>query len=467
MPCCYGDCFWDVTKRLMWWCKDEKVCYTDADGKDYCIFHAPQGKKQVTLKKFNGLIFERIKKAKEKKERCDLSGTILEGDIDFRHFNKDNHLPYIDFSSVQFSGNANFAEAVFSGNASFAEAVFSGNASFAEAVFSGEVFFDSAEFRGHADFAEAVFREYVDFWWVWFNEYADFSLCHISEKAKLDFRSFERAKTFRKGAGFSDLDIEGFIKFDGVDLSNVPFADTKLSKIDFVNVRWHKSGWGGWRDFLYDEIALFEKIKKGSVPEEERPKTLYTDYLDFKQWMKRTFLYAERYGDNIRKVEILYRGMKDKYRNLQNWPAVSNWHYGEKEMYRKENAFRRYCPFSISFLYWLSSGYGERYMKAGIVLAALIFIVSFGLGWTGLDAVPRYGANPGHFHGITSITLETLNLKSIGALLINTMKYATFQKDIFFIPRNMLGDIIRAVAQILIPLQTALFILAVRNRFRR
>lgn len=464
MPCCYeGD-------RLFKWCDYLKTVYTDAEGKDYCVFHAPQGNKGVSLAEFNELVFARIREAKEEKELpnlpegtykiikepCDLSGTIFEDYIDFSQFDKDNPLPDIALSHAQFSGDAFFGGTQFSGDADFWEARFSGYASFAKTQFNGNTSFMGAQFSGYAFFCEAQF-----------SGDANFNSLHISEKARLLFQDLDKTKTFLKEACFMYCDIEGSFKFEGVDLSTVTFAGTQTNKIDFVNVRWHKSGWRGWQDTLYDEITLFKRMKEGSVQDEDRPKTLYTYYLDFKNWMKRMFFYAEEYGDQIRKVGILYRKMKDKYRNLQNWPEVSNWHYGEKEMYRKENAFRRYFPFSFSFLYWLSSGYGERYLKAGIVTAVLIFILSFGLAWTGLDAVPRYGSNPGDFHGITSITFETLDVKSTGALLINTIKYATFQKDVFFVPRNMTGEIIRCIAQILIPIQTALFILAVRNRFRK
>lgn len=39
MPCCYKD--------GKGWCKDLETVYTDAEGKEYCVLHAPQGKKGV------------------------------------------------------------------------------------------------------------------------------------------------------------------------------------------------------------------------------------------------------------------------------------------------------------------------------------------------------------------------------------------------------------------------------------
>jgi len=490
MPCCYGN---NPSDRK--WCEDLKAGYTDAEGKEYCVFHAPQGKKGVSLEAFNELVFAQIRKAQEQHETCSFLGTIFEGDIDFSRFDADNPLPSIalndahfsgdanfkgthfngrtHFRVAQFSGNANFKEARFSGDANFLGAQFSRNASFGVAQFSenagfGDVLFSEnsgfmgAQFSGNAEFTKAQFNMDADFKGAQFSEDARFDFLRIKEKARLNFRDRDKNKTFSKEAGFSYLDIGGSLVFEGVDLSNASFINSQINRIDFVNVKWHRSGWRGWRDTLYDEIALFKSLKEDSVQDDGKPKMLYINYRGFKSWLT-----GERQSAYIRKVGILYRRMKDKYRTLQNWPEVSNWHYGEKEMYRKENAFRRYLPFSFSFLYWLSSGYGERYVKAGVVLAALVITLSFGLAWTGLDAATGYGSNPGDFHGIRSITLQTLDVKSIGAVLMNTLKYATFQKDIFFVPRNMWGELIRCIAQILIPVQTALFILAVRNRFRR
>jgi len=603
MPCCY-ESGPDSGRN---WCQDLETVYTDAEGKDYCVFHAPQGKKGVSLEEFNKLIFARIREAHEQDKSCHFSGTIFEGNINFSQFDEDNPLPEINFSkarfsgnvtlvrskfsghanfcraqfsgktnfrhtqfseyaafegaqfngyadfvdvlfnwgalfdsaqfnehtdfwggefrgrasfynvrfcgntnfngvrfsgdvnfySAQFSGDADFASAQFNGDAAFADAQFNGDATFVDAQFNGDadfrvarlsgnaafwntqftedVTFASAQFNGDAAFVDALFNEHAVFVKAQFSREANFAGAQFSEethfdyirilgKGQLFFRDIVKTKTFEGEACFRGLDIEGQLIFEGVDLSMASFTDTRVQKIDFVNPRWHRSGSRGWRNTLYDEIALFDGMKRGPSRDGEKPKTLYTD---FKNRMERTFFYKEKYGDEIRKVEILYRRMKNKYRTLQNWPEVSNWHYGEKEMLRKENAVRRYFPFSFSFLYWLSSGYGERYVRAGVSLAVLILLLSFGLAWAGLDAAALSGSNPGDFHGIGSIRLGTLDPKSIGALLMNTLKYATFQKDVFFVPRNMWGECLRLIAQILIPIQTALFILAVRNRFRR
>ena len=84
------------------WCKELDTVYTDEEGKEYCVFHAPKGHKGVSLEEFNNLVFQRIEEAKNSGQECNLSGTIFEGEIIFTHFDKENPLPDIDFSFITF-----------------------------------------------------------------------------------------------------------------------------------------------------------------------------------------------------------------------------------------------------------------------------------------------------------------------------------------------------------------------------
>ncbi len=70
MPCCKSKGFK--------WCKDLKIVHTDEEGKEYCVFHAPKGKKGVaTVVEFNESIFQRIQEANEAHKTCDLSNSVL------------------------------------------------------------------------------------------------------------------------------------------------------------------------------------------------------------------------------------------------------------------------------------------------------------------------------------------------------------------------------------------------------
>ena len=73
--------------------------------------------------------------------------------------------------------------------------------------------------------------------------------------------------------------------------------------------------------------------------------------------------------------------------------------------------------------------------------------------------------------GITSINnLDDIkNFQNIKAIILNTLQTVTFQKETLFVPRNdsISGEYIKIMSQILIPIQVALFALAVRNKFKR
>ena len=100
---------------------------------------------------------------------------------------------------------------------------------------------------------------------------------------------------------------------------------------------------------------------------------------------------------------------------------------------------------SLSNLYWLSNGYGERPVRAGIGLIFLIIILSVLTSMSGLKP-PEEG---------------------FAAIILNTLQYATLQKATLLEPVSLTGAYLKLLTQILIPLQTALFALAIKNRLKR
>ncbi len=444
MPCCKA--------KDYEWCKDLGVVdYKDGEGNEYCVFHAPAGEKGVSLDEFNQMAFERINQKKRVDKMCDLSGTVFEGPIDFTQLNEKKELPAIIFDGATFSEKADFM------GAKFKEAYFSG-ATFKEAYFDGatfkEAYFLRAEFSEKADFGGATFSEEAHFSGATFKEaYFDW--------ATFTGEVYFTGKTFIGHAFFHNANIKGKVRYEGVDLERASFTGTDMRGMDFVNCDWPKKH---GRDVLYDELELFiPEDEKSEKAESKRNKIIIKlDAIARPRWRK---LKARFFPDEgkIKKVEILYRRLKQKYKDEHNDPEVSPWHYGEKEMFRKGSLFRRYFPLSFSNLYWLSSGYGERPMRAGAVLLLLIFSITLLLAASGLEV-----SKGTDIHGITTEGLSVkLDVKTVWPLLLNTLKFATFQKDPFFVPTNWIGETVRIFAQILIPIQAALLALAVRNRFRR
>ncbi|MBF0527277.1 MAG: hypothetical protein HQK56_19520, partial [Deltaproteobacteria bacterium] len=78
-------------------------------------------------------------------------------------------------------------------------------------------------------------------------------------------------------------------------------------------------------------------------------------------------------ADEYTKVGDLYRRLKQKYKEEHNEPEASTWHYNEKEMFRKSSKRRRYS-LSLTDLYFVSSGYAERPVRAFFALIVLIVL---------------------------------------------------------------------------------------------
>jgi hypothetical protein len=152
-------------------------------------------------------------------------------------------------------------------------------------------------------------------------------------------------------------------------------------------------------------------------------------------------------------IEELYRGLKQNHEERRDYERAGDFHYGEKEMRRKNPD----TPIGLRALltcYWLLSGYGERYWRpliwTGILLAACT------LGYLVLGLSPRGGGpklavsnwvdwfRAAHYGFRVMALLRPDDLVPIGyATLVNTVQ-------------SVLG-----------PLFLGLFALAVRQRLKR
>lgn len=442
------------------WCKELDTVYTDEEGKEYCVFHAPKGKKGVAnIEKFNDLIFTRILEARKSKGICDLSGTIFSKPINFKQFCDKNYLSAInlshtifsdrvkfsgiiikgdvDFNHVTFTGDASFSLTIFIDNAYFEGAIFNGIADFRNSKFNNKADFMFARFIGNAYFGGAVFNEKVDFsskfppWRFKFNGNPNLGIIFLPTDHLKTFTRIADFKltTFRKETNFIGCSSNDIIRFEEVDLARVSFLETNLREFNFVRCAWQQK-FG--RNVLYDEI---------------RP--------TYENWAK-----------SFEKVEDLYRQLKQKYKEEHNEPEVSNWHYGEKEMFRKKRWFRRRNPFSLSNLYWASSGYGENPILAGIILLLLFILVTTGMNFFGL--IP-FGNEKSVF-GFTEINgfSGSFDWEKFKLLVFNAIQYTLFFKTPFFKPETINGYIFQTIfTRLLIPIQATLFAFALRNKFRR
>jgi pentapeptide repeat protein len=522
LPCCKAEKYK--------WCSEQHTVYTDKKGKEYCVFHAPKEQKGQTEDNFNKLIFERIQVAIDEKETCYLSGTIFPWEITFNHFNKDNPLPELYFSYSTFSDYANFKQAVFSGIASFVSTAFNGYANFKQAVFNEVVGFGLAVFNGNADFERAVFNGNANFMEAVFNGEASFLSASFNGEASFlsavftDYTNFEQA-VFSGKAVFADIAFSGIANFMSTAFNGwANFTSTAFKgEVIFVaavfngNADFERAVFSGYAyfmkavfngnaDFLkavFNEEVGFEEVY--FIERAYFRETTFSDDVLFRMCSVDKMLYFENidlshvsfldsdplmmhftnckwpriFGRNVlfdeiemkkeqgsfEKVEDLYRKLKYKYKAENNEPEVSNWHYGEKEMFRKKMNWRRFNPVSFSNLYWASSGYGERPLRAGMVLiflfaSATILMNVFGLISASEEEIFGVKIIKG-FYGV-------IEWNKFWLLIYNTIQNALFIKATFFKPQTLAGVIFLTITtKLIIPIQVALFVLALRNKFRR
>jgi hypothetical protein len=193
--------------------------------------------------------------------------------------------------------------------------------------------------------------------------------------------------------------------FSNVDLSYCRLVGNDIQKFVFDNVRWKKR-WG--RNILYDEqVYKRDKEALGNLKE---------SYQILKEWYKQR-------GDHA---------------------TSGDFHYGEMETRRREcgRLGSVLCP---EFLYWAFSGYGIGYLRALIVLVCLIVIAaSIYMFWGG-------GAFKNDFFGS----------------LLFSLQVATLQKPLLLSGATDLARWVYALESIVVPVQAALFVLALRMRLKR
>jgi len=468
MPCCRAAKFK--------WCKDLDTI-TSYDGKEYCVFHSPKGREGISkdAEKFNELVFERIEAAKKLRQKCDLSGTIFEGPIAFSQYNKESPLPSINFHDVTFVSDVDFRYVSFIGETDFDRV-----------HFKAGVTFWYADFRGRVSFSEAKFYKYASWGGTRFAQEATFQLTKFNEGAGFSDITSKKSVNFRHSRFHGEMVLGG--KFEGtVDLRQVVFSGNVEIRGTFsqeVSFWWSTfKADADFRDVAFNQIVDFGRclIEKSLLFVEVD--LSHCSFIDsnvrncefirckWPQIRGRKALYDEKDSSSYGKVEELYRQLKWKYKIGNNEQEVSTWHYAEKEMYRKKQPWRRFNPFSFSNLYWAFSGYGERPIRAGLMLLLLfasLVLITGSLGLISSSGNSVYGVTA--FEGLSDLVGPKFEpeLKRIGLLIFNTIQYTLFFKLPYFKPETLSGDIILAIfAKLLIPVQAALFILALRNRLRR
>ena len=429
MPCAFH------LERLDLFCNLDPGCQfkvqenqlTEVGGAPWCDYHLPLRKdfKEVgqkwqwndeQIKQFNKAVIALIRKACDEKVKCDLTGTVFPGAIDFSEIEV---FPPVSFSNTQFGGHAMFEKAQFSGDATFEKAQFSGDARFEKAQFSGHARFEKAQFSGDAGFEEAQFRGHAGFEKAQFRGDAGF------EEAQFrGYAGFVEAQ-FRGYAGFVEAQFRGYAWFVEAQFR----GHARFVEAQFSDYAWFKeaqfSGYAGFEEAQFRGPATFEKAQFSgdavfdstgdtSTPEARRANTFH--FVNFENvvfngsvsFLNRQFLSTTKFkacvftqapafhncalheDTNFDGTKFLdmssedavraYRTLKLAMENVRARQEEAMFYGLEQQSLRK----KKDTPWSVwamSHLYHLTSNYGQSFLRplgwlTGITLVAFpIYLV--------------------------------------------------------------------------------------------
>lgn len=417
----------------------------------------------------------------------------FEEKVSFRHCNFSNHTY---FTLCVFNKDAMFSETVFEGWVEFNHSAFAESVEFQSAAFLERASFNGARFgSGSVDFDMARFEKSASFWriecegpakfeWVKFGESVGFANAVFKDKVNFEWSEFQSANfqdtVFLKEVSFSRCTINGSfriiglkeacfrnrvnlqslvmlgnaeVSLDGLELVETTFLDTNLERVNFRNVLWsrHRSFWKNW-------AALWDEVRPLSEGEVER------DY--------------EGLAENYRQLVLNCERKRD-------YELAEDFHIGEMEMRRKKKGALLIKGFLVErpkwwrqtrerlntyTVYQISSNYGTSYMRALLMLIALLLCFSLAFLYSGFRITENGTTRVVEYNLLSNSDHRPVSLKQwirdyVAAISLST-SILTFQKERFE-PATQVAQFWLYIASVVLTGQSAMILLALRRRFRR
>ena len=266
------------------------------------------------------------------------------------HFNGTQFGGLAYFHGAQFSGGkADFNRAEFiGGDAVFSEAQFiGGDADFSKAQFSKTVHFEKTVFAGSLKFKNAAFENRVFFDDTEFKEdaFAIFTLAR--------FMDFTR---------FMDLKIE-----DGAEFYFGEAIFEQPERVYFSSIPCLKAHW-----FLNSDIRKFN-FENVVFPSLGKTHTLRKELAETQNFLDLLAKHTE--GNSNKKISrsgllLVYSRLAVNAEDNSRHQEASSFRYMAKECERTA----RWNPADLNWWHWISSGYGEKWERAAMILL-LIWII--------------------------------------------------------------------------------------------
>lgn len=414
----------------------------------------------------------------------------------------------VDFTGAVFLGPAWFVDIVFSGSASFVGATFSSRAYFRQARFLKRIDFEGVTFADDVDFYNASFYTAVRFYKARFEQSvlfsetvfnfdAYFSHTRFTKLADFSGAAFNDGAVFKAAAFGSKVDFtrtlfRGAANFEGTSFSSDVLFDRSLFSMAFLKrlpnttdpISESATGQvvADFTGAIFSEPQLvhFRRVNQeypnnavsGAKPDGFRVRFLDCDvsgvHLDAVNWhrdgnrmvledeivvSRRRILPEERHE----LVSLTYQQLVTNFEKNGFYELAEDCYIGSMEMKRRDHLRPPFVRVILTFYRWASS-YGSNYSRAFAVLIGMVVLTAL------LLTLPPAGlmlAQPSDAHQLLS------GLRVLPAGLFHAFEIASFQRDTLYSATTIFGRLVSMTAGILIPAQLALFLLAVRRRFRR
>jgi uncharacterized protein YjbI with pentapeptide repeats len=358
----------------------------------------------------------------------------------------------VNFGRSKFEKTAKFEMASFDKQSDFSGTCFVDQAFFSLAVFAEEVFFVRTSFGRDTHFIGARFLNGASFSPLFSSDaWVDFSKC--SFKGTILFGPFiigpkESIPLFRDTRVYFCqviLDPPDCITFLFPDFKKCHLLDTDLRKVLITGATWPEIP-SRLAQYATDLFGLKSAKISDLLRKHVRGRIGVYDEL---------CLPREYPGYPWERIERLYRELKQNFEDRRDYERAGDFHFGEKEMRRYNRKTNPGLRLWLT-LYWLFSGYGERYFRP-LVWAAILFVIST-TGYMALGL--RFRLEQGG---------TILALTSLWDWLLASnysLRVMTFLRPEDLIPIGC-ARFINTAQSLLGPLLLGLFALALRQRLRR
>lgn len=417
-------------------CKDLDINH-EYNGHYYCVLHFPDNKKHYTTD-YLKILEKKIQNDNDCffyyvyfSDFADFLGRKFPREADFRHA---VFLQGAEFYDAKFPSGATFMGANFNQRISFYEAEFINRANFSETVFeeNSRTYFGNTTFKKEVTFQDAILKGYITF------------------KGQNEKAIFEGSNA---GLVLENVFVErdDAIKFTNVRLQPNWFINIDARKIIFLDVDWKNA----------DGTLLKAELESKTLQSRKELLRNETEQVYKKHKISKDLIYENIVRPN-QLLAIACRQLSDNAEENNRYEEASDFRYMAMEAQRFTYQYPFFAPQKLHWWYWFTSGYGEIWRRALLVLLGiwLLFTIIYISPFSSFIREDRKVENQ-------QVTQEQKNESLYpGEALVYSLGVITLQKPEPR-PYDSFTKTIVILETILGPLQFALLALAIRRKFMR